>query len=415
MISDGFRDLHFLFMQGMPSSFFDRIGHTLADHGCRVTGVSLCFGDRLFWRGEECVNYRGRQKDWPGFLRRFLQSEKVTDIVLLGEQRRYHKEAVAIAKACGVRVTVTDYGYLRPDWITLERDGMGGNSRFPKDPLEIQRLAEGVPMPDGEQRYRDSTLKMALGDLAYSFGTVIFWWLYPFYRKSYMRPDPLIYFPAMGLQLVLRSLRRKKAQEQAEAIATAGKRFYLFPLQLEHDFQIVAYSPYDSLDEAIHQVIRSFALHAPADAKLVIKVHPWDPGLRNWRRLIVSESRHLGVQDRVVYLDGGNLDVLIRTASGMVTVNSTSGVRALQLGCPVTILGQASYDIKGLVHRGSLDDFWERPAAPDPELASALVRAMAATIQVRGVFFDDPGLGAAVDQVSYRLLHGKVGEKLQVG
>ena len=31
-------------------------------------------------------------------------------------------------------VAVTDFGYLRPDWIVLERDGMGAESRFPRDP-----------------------------------------------------------------------------------------------------------------------------------------------------------------------------------------------------------------------------------------------------------------------------------------
>ena len=147
--------LHFVFLQGMPSPFFTRIGRQLADLGCRVTGINLCFGDQLFWRGPARVNYRGRLADWPDFLRRFLQGENVTDIVLLGEQRHYHKEAVKIAQSCGVRVTVTDYGYLRPDWITLERDGMGGNSCFPKDPEEIRRLATDVPLPEKNRQYLD--------------------------------------------------------------------------------------------------------------------------------------------------------------------------------------------------------------------------------------------------------------------
>ena len=49
----------------------------------------------------------------------------ITDLVLLGEQRPYHRPAIALARARGIAVAVTDFGYLRPDWVVLERDGMG--------------------------------------------------------------------------------------------------------------------------------------------------------------------------------------------------------------------------------------------------------------------------------------------------
>ncbi len=40
-----------------------------------------------------------------------------------------------------------------------------------------------------------------------------------------------------------------------------------------------------------------------------------------------------GVGERVFYIDGGNLDAMLTTAAGYVTVNSTSGLAALQTGC----------------------------------------------------------------------------------
>ena len=65
--------------------------------------------------------------------------------MLLGEQRPYHRAAIAAAQARGIAVTVTDFGYLRPDWIMLERDGMGAESRFPRDPAAILRAGRGLP------------------------------------------------------------------------------------------------------------------------------------------------------------------------------------------------------------------------------------------------------------------------------
>ncbi len=403
-------DLHFLFLQGPPSPFFSRIGQGLRALGCKTTTINFCFGDQLFWRGPGRVNYRGRLSQWPAYIAQFLDENRVTDLVLLGEQRDYHKQAVEAAMERGIRVTVTDFGYLRPDWITLERDGMSGNSRFPRDPDAILALATEAQEADLEAKYRDSTWRMSMGDLVYSFANVLFWFLYPHYRRSDHRAHPLIYFPAMGWQLLRAKSRWKRGEKQIVRRQEKGVRYFVFPLQLEHDFQITAYSPFDTLDEAIQQVLTSFAEHAKSDDHLMIKVHPWDPGFKNWGRRIQKWCQALGVSEQVDYLPGGNLDRLTIGAAGMVTVNSTSGVRALQLGCPVKVLGEAIYDIAGLTSQEGLDAFWRNPPCPDTALVDAFIKAMASSIQIRGVYFSEPGLSTAVDAAVQRLYTGVVGE-----
>lgn len=401
--------LHFVFLQGMPCAFFSRIGSALAARGCRVTGINFCVGDSLFWRGPETVNYRGSLPDWSGFIATFIERQGVTDLVLLGEQLSYHKVAIAEAQARGVRVTVTDFGYLRPDWITLERDGMSGNSCFPRDIQEILRLAAEVPVADFGRLYTDSALQMAIGDLLQSFSSVLFWWLYPRYKQTRPRPHPLIYFPAMGARLLLGRLRRSAMRHRADALLASKSRFFVFPLQLQHDFQILAYSPFKDLGDAIRLVLESFARHSAADVRLVVKLHPWDPGLDRWEWRVGAIARACGLAGRVDFLDGGDLDALIRSSLGMITVNSTSGVRALQLGCPVKTLGQAIYDIPGLSFQGTVDEFWTEATAPDPYNVGAFLNLIAATIQIRGVFFNEPGQSAAVAAAVDRLYHGTVG------
>lgn len=404
---------HFVFLQGMPSAFFSRIGRELRRRGARVSGINFCAGDWLFWRGGEVLNYRGSLAQWSSFFRRYCQAEGVTDLVLLGEQRRYHKEAVAIAKTLDVRVSVTDFGYLRPDWITLERDGMGGNSHFPRTPERVAGLAHGVAEPDLTESYRDSALNMALGDLVYSFSTVLCRPFFPHYQRSDHRPHPLRYFPAMGLTLLRMRLKRSRIQTKLSNLLSQSESFFVFPLQLEHDFQIISYSSLNSLDEALDRVIGSFARCADGRDRLVIKRHPWDPGFRNWAKKVRDRAKRHGVEERVTYLEGGNLDRLIERAKGMVTVNSTSGVRALQRHCPVVVLGQAIYDSPGLTAQQGLDAFWRAPARPEPDAVSAFIRALVATIQIRGVFFDEAGLNAGVDAAVVRLWQGRVGSRDQ--
>lgn len=386
---------HFVFLQGMPSPFFRQLGALLAHRGHRVTRINLCVGDWLFWRGHNTIAYRGRYADWPLFIANFLDENGVTDLVLLGEQRRYHKEAVSIAQERGVRVTVNDFGYLRPDWITLERDGMGGNSRFPRDPQEIIKRGANLVAADPAQQYKDSAKGMMIADLLYNFSNLFLGALFPHYRRTDCRPHTLIYTVTSAKQLVMMRLRRKKNLDRMDRILASKREYFVLPLQLDHDFQIVAYSPFQGMSEVLRLVLASFSRFSQSHQRLVIKVHPWDAGLVSWEKLIHRIAGELSVSDRVDYLDGGNLDSLVKQAKGMVTVNSTSGLHALQAGCPVKVLGQAVYDVPGLTFQGNLDAFWRSGELPDTKLMAAFVKLMASSIQLRGVYFSEPGCSAA--------------------
>lgn len=404
--------LHFLFLQGLPSPFFTRVAWGLAALGCRTTGINLCMGDTLFWKGPRRVDFRGRYEDWPRFIADFMDREAVTDLVLLGEQRGYHREAIAEAQARGIRVTVTDFGYLRPDWITLERDGMGGNSHFPRDPGVLRSLGAQAPKADLTPKYRDDFWTMALAGIRYHVANVLYFWRYPHYRIPYRWDHPMLHYPAIAKRLMLARLNHRRAVRRMEHLQRDGEPYFLFPLQLENDFQIQAYSPYKELAVAISEVISSFARRAQPAARLLIKMHPLEPGVRNWKRLIGQIAKSHAVADRVEYFDGGELDVMIRGAQGMVTVNSTSGMRALQLGCPLKVLGQAIFDVPGLCHQGILDQFWTNATPPDHDLVEAFINVLAASIQLRGVFYAEPGLTAAVEASVRRLYAGRVGEMM---
>ncbi|OFC28264.1 capsule biosynthesis protein [Acidithiobacillus caldus] len=401
---------HIVFLQGMPSPFFRRVGVCLVEAGWRVTRINLSAGDWLFWHDDHAINYRGSLADWPAFLHDFFQREGVSDLFLLGEQRRYHKEAVAIAKGLGIRVTVTDFGYLRPDWITLERDGMCGNSHFPKDAQSIHAIARQAVVLDWEQRFVDSAYQMAVGDLAQNYANILGWPFFPRYQRSDMRPPTILYTMASGWRLLGNRLRKTRTLAQCEELWNSGRSYYLFPIQLNFDFQMVAYSPFPRMETALELVLDSFLRCAPRDALLVVKEHPWDPALPDWERYLHRRRRELQVEDRLVYLRGGDLNGLIQRSRGVVLVNSSTGLRALQLHRPLKALGSAVFDVPGLTFQGSLDDFWTQGTPPDPQLREDFFTALAATVQVRGVFFQEPGVTEAVTETCYRLRTHTVGK-----
>ena len=403
--------IHVVFLQGMPSPFFCRMGQALAGKGYRVTRINFCVGDWLFWPGAHAISYRGRYADWPRYISDFFDRHQVTDLVLLGEQRRYHKEAVQLAQERGIRVLANDFGYLRPDWMTLERDGMGGNSRFPRDPNEIVRRSAGIPDADLAQRYRDSASGMMVADLLFNFSNLFLGILYPHYRRTDCRPHTLIYTFASAKHLLFTRLARQQNTRKVDELIASKLPYVVLPLQLDHDFQIVSYSPFKGMLEVMRLVMESFARSADKGLRLVIKVHPWDTGMVNWGKAARLLAQEHAVADRLVFLDGGNLDTLARHAQGMITVNSTSGLHALQLGCPVKVLGQAVYDVDGLTFQGNLDAFWDTRTRPDASLLKAYINLMVATIQIRGVFFSEPGCTAAVQAAVQLLEDGFGGER----
>ncbi len=402
---DGFskRPRVFLFLQGPISPFFSEVAEGLEARGHRVLRVNLNVGDWLLWRRRGAINFKGRPADWPAFVAELLDREGVTDLVLLGEQRFYHREAINAAKARSLTVAVTDFGYIRPDWITLELDGMTALSRFPRDPEQVMTLAAECVEPDLSQRHRDSFSLQVAWDMTYHLSTSLLWFTYPFYQ-SHQVVHPVQVYLGTGYRLFCRKLwRNRQSNRVIDALLQDGTPYYVFPLQLENDFQLRAYSPYDGLIAPINEVVGSFARHAPKQTRLMIKIHPLDPAVRNWRRIVAEAAADAGVTTRVDYLDSGALDRLIDNSDGVVTINSTVGLWALRTDRPVKVLGDAVYDVPGLTFSGPLDRFWTEARQPDKAFREAYLRALAGTVHVRGVYYRGEGRAVAVAQAVERL------------
>lgn len=397
----------FLFLQGPISPFFSWIANDLERGGHAIHSIVLSIGDRLFWRRRSGVGYRGKLENWGRFVEDFIDQNKITDLILLGEQRDYHRIAIDIAKKRNCRIIVTDFGYLRPDWITLELDGMSAASHFPRLPEEIRALAGDTPPLDIKKIYIDNFWQMVRWDMLYHLSNYFLWWLYPHYR-SHKFENPVLVYLGTGWRLLTASFKAKRVNRLIADIIREKTPYFVFPLQMAHDFQLRVYSHFSSQKEAIEQVICSFANHAHNHARLLIKIHPWDNGLINWESCIRQSSANHGVFERVDYIDGGSLDEMVQPASGMVTINSTSGLTALRHDCPVMVLGEAIYDVDGLTFQGDLDAFWKNATPPDPELLDDYLRAMASTILIRGVFYARPGLDAAVKAAVSRIAMGEI-------
>ncbi|GAN97285.1 capsule polysaccharide export protein [Komagataeibacter europaeus NBRC 3261] len=382
--------------------FFHAIGKAFRKAGYEVYKINFNGGDQLFWCLPNGIDFTGSIDEWPEFLDDVLTRHGITDVMLFGDCRPLHRKATALCVKRNIRVYVFEEGYIRPDWVTLELDGVNGHSSLPRDPEWYRQQARLLtPLPP-HQQVPSSFQRRALEAVAYNAADLLTRW----YFRNWHDYRP--WHPwKEGIGWLKRLRRRDAAQERTERILKEvednGISYMLFPLQLDADAQIRLHSDFDGMERAIQVVIASFARNAPKDLFLLVKEHPLDNGVKDWRKLVYIVARKLGIANRVRYLETGDIAHLVRVAKGVVTINSTTGTLALICNVPVITLGQAIYDIPDITDQGSLDHFWRAPTPPDPATFEAFRRVLIDRCLIEGGFFSSEGLALLVQGTLRRI------------
>ncbi|MCP4407955.1 MAG: capsular biosynthesis protein [Gammaproteobacteria bacterium] len=373
-----------LLLQGPMGPFFRRLAQDLERQKLRVHKVNFNGGDDFFYRRHGTIHFVYDLQQWPGFLEQLLIELAIDYIYLFGDCRTYHAVARDIAKRLGVQVFVFEEGYLRPDHITLEEEGVNGYSRLPQDPVDYPAVSQplsNTPIPVGHSfswmaiyaqlYYLASRLSGRYPDYVHHRPLSIFSegsnWIFSLAAKSWFNLTER----AMGLKL-------------KNALAD---RYFLVPLQVHCDMQIRCHSPYKNVEQFIVQLVNSFAAHAPAGDYLVFKHHPLDRGYRNYTNLIHRRSVSTGIVDRVIYVHDLPLPALLMHARGTVVINSTAALSSIHHGTPVKVLGKAVYDLQGLTSQQPLARFWNHPEPPDRNLYLRFRAYLVAHNQINGNFY----------------------------
>jgi capsular polysaccharide export protein len=223
---------------------------------------------------------------------------------------------------------------------------------------------------------------------------------FPHYRSH--RSEPII---GEGLGWLWKFIWERNERTRADHVLgqLKGKPLFILPLQLSGDFQIRAHSPFPDMRSAASYVIESFAAHASADVHLLLKAHPLDCSFFNWSSFIRDYARRLGLQGRLHYVDGGDLDRMVAGARGLVCVNSTSATLALAKDTPVCAIGDAIYDMPGLTHQGHLDTFWMWPTPPEPGLYRDFRGVLVDRCLVRGGLASESAVSMLIEGMTEKL------------
>jgi len=379
-----------LFLQGPIGPFFWRLANFLKTRGTEVVKVNLNGGDSFFfpaWPAAARVyEFRESATKWRHFLRGVIGRHQIDAIVLFGDCRFYHRAAIGVARRLGVEVLVFEEGYIRPDYITLGIGGVNGYSRLPRDPKFYRTVRHEAPAASRSLSQR-GVYSAVLYAMLYGLAGKLTRWRFPYYRhhRSYFSFEHgLLWVRGWARKYFYRFRERNELKLVRGALSN---RFFLVPLQVHQDAQVLFHSPYRSVISFVAEVIGSFAAHAPADTYLVFKHHPLDRGFREYGDLIARLATEHGVGMRVRYVHDVHLPTLLDHARGTVLINSTVGMSSLLHGTPVKALGRAIYDMRGLTHQGTLATFWHRPEPIDRGLYQRFRNFVIGRTQVNGNYY----------------------------
>ncbi len=357
-----------LLLQGPMGPFSKRFAEELEQKGAKVVKVNFNAGDWVFFpKGK---SYKGTYREWIGYIDDLVLKEKIDKVFLFGDERLYHKLAInKVFKPRNIEVHVFEEGYLRPSFITLEKDGVNGNSKIPKVPDFYQNIAlssenSGLDKPTVKRQFFKSMLFSVIYGLAKSIGSPVYR-KYQHHRCLSPIKQGLLWLWGWSFKKPFYYFTEKKQHQQIKK--HFAKKYFFVPLQVHNDFQI-SHSPYRDVKEFIEEIIISFAQNAPNETALVFKHHPMDRPYRNYKKFLQRLEKEHQLQGRVFYLHDQHLPTLLQYARGTIVINSTVGLSSLYHGVPVLVKGTAVYDIPGLTCQLSLNDFWHKQGVVDATL-----------------------------------------------
>lgn len=392
---------HFLLLQGPHGPFFHQLSRILLDTGAEVWRVGFNGGDRALWPDRaRFLPWTGSLDDWPEAVAQLLDAKRITDLVLYGDTRPIHVQAILAARRVGITVHVFEEGYIRPHWVTYERNGTNGNSRLMGTSVAEMRAALAraeMDQPEAPAHWGDMRQHVFWGALYHGcvlLGSHRFRQFRP-HRGLTVRQEFMLYLR----RLLLLPVHRWERLLAERRIRLGGFPYHLVLLQLEHDASFRAHSPFASMTDFIDAVIDGFAQGAARHHHLVFKAHPLEDGRAPIPRAIRRAAVRHGVADRVHFVRGGKLAQLLNHARSAVTVNSTAGQQALWRGLPLKTFGAAVYAKPEFVSSRPLPEFFAHPDRPDSRAYRDFRHYLLETSQIAGGFYSARGRRQLLRQV----------------
>lgn len=376
-----------LLLMGYIGTFFARVAHHLENQGVEVYKISFPlheFGFPIHQR----LHYSGPMSEFRPFLANEIQRLGIRHIFMVTQIQIPHQIAIDLCtdlRKQGYKIEshIFDLGYLRPNYITHEKNGVNHLSALNQSELFYRALPTPPSIVQSNYKIglRHRKLWKGITYISHAFTN------YKIINGNHkIQPRPsYIWFAMLGF---LRKHKYIFTELNTRRKLSSSSPFYLGVLQVATDSQITLGSRFNSVEEFITEIVESFVQFAPKHKRLFIKHHPRDRGYTNYYAHIRSLVKRYGLHDRVFYFHDAPMSTILRryNCCGVVLINSTVGYQALFHSLPLKALGIAPYNIEGLADQQTLDRFWAKPKSVDRNLFLRFYNHVLSTTQIEGDF-----------------------------
>ena len=375
-----------LFLVGPIGTFFARLSNFLEENDVKTFKISFPLYEYGF-KKSRLIKYSKDIRFFKEFLKEIIVEKNIKHIFMYGNVLIPHKQALDLVKQLNkeskkIKTHIFELGYLRPNFVTLEREGINYDSGFIKnrDFYLKQDTYKVFPVAKKHAHFRVRKIWKTISFINHCFKN---------YRiveyEHKLQPRPIyIWFQIKGFFLkfffLLTEYKLKKK-------CFSKQKFYLVILQVSSDSQLTEGSNLKDNNKFIYKVIKDFA-ESKVDYNLVFKHHPRDRGYINYSNQIEKISKEFGVYNKVFYIHDYFLSRLFQklNCKGTVLINSTVGFQSLYHSVPVKSLGISPFNIEGLSDQRSLVSFFKNPLPVDRFLFNKFYKYILENSQINGNF-----------------------------
>jgi len=372
-----------LLLQGPMGDFFNVLEDILVKNNSIVFRMGLNYGDDWFvnkpnifknfygllpgkkYQKDNYFSYKGNVEGFSKYIKEFYISNKIEVIFVFGDCRLYQSQAIKKAKKLGIEIYVFEEGYIRPNYITLEKNGVNKYSCLPKNKEYYLKQKD---IKNEEPKVLNKVFNRAINyAITYYILSFIGSYKYPHYiHHRNFNPFMEFYY---GLKNFIKS-RFSKIEDNKiskKVIYNLRKNYFLVPLQTYNDFQIITHSKYNSVEDFINEVMFSYKKNGE-QGFLLFKHHPMDRGRKDYRKHINKKKKELGINKKIYVCFDGKLPRLIKNSKGVIQINSTTGMQSMYHKIPTICLGKSFFDFEGLTDQNGLDNFWFKQTIANNDL-----------------------------------------------
>lgn len=325
--------------RNIPLTFHDEIKVTDEPHSFDEELINLA-GSYSFGLNERKGNREKNNEKIRKNINKFifstdlLQGKNDFDLFVVWGGFRYKESSIiSYAKSKGIKVVIFEYGYFRPYSLTFEKKGLNYDNSLPRTP----------------EFYLDKYNELNVDEL--SINDLV---LPKSARFNAIDPDLERDFPrrkrALSLTnaLKFKNIVHKKLKTLSSKTIDLNQRYIFVPFQVETDSQIIQFSQkiksMKNLVALVSEAVEDYNKTFDDNIKVIFKPHPVDKSVN-----VDYIERNMSCYKSSLISFNEDTQDLIKNSELVITINSTVGIEALINGKNVITLGDAFYNIDGLV------------------------------------------------------------------